>query len=83
MILPRSQAGDLPLGLCLTCAELLNMSPDEAGTIMVWVHGYFGGMANDTKVDLIGFRHDAEAVGDYCAEHKRVTLLSAVKDIAN
>lgn len=67
----------------ITCGELLNMNADESGTIMVWVHGYFGGMANDTKVDMKAFGEVAKAVGDYCALHKKVTLLSAVKDLTN
>ncbi len=65
----------------ITCGELLSMKSDEAGSILLWTHGYFGGQADDTKFDGEAFKEVAEAVGTYCAKNKKVTLLSALKEI--
>jgi hypothetical protein len=32
----------------ITCEELLGMTGDDAGAVLVWVHGYFGGKNDDT-----------------------------------
>jgi acid stress chaperone HdeB len=67
----------------ITCGELIDMKADDAGTILVWVHGYFGGMADDTKFDFKAFKELSQAIGEYCAKNKKVTLISAVKTVAN
>lgn len=63
----------------ITCGELLNMSADDGGAVMLWVHGYFGGMADDTKFDFNAFKKAAKAIGAYCGEDPKVTLISAIK----
>lgn len=67
----------------ITCGELLQMKSDEAGSILLWTHGYFGGQADDTKFDVKAFQEIAVAIGEYCAKNKRVTLISAVKAVTN
>ena len=67
----------------ITCRELISMKADDAGSIMLWVHGYFGGLADDTKFDLTAFGEVAKAVGEYCATNKKVTLISAIKHVTN
>jgi len=56
----------------ITCGELLSMKSDDAGSILLWVHGYFGGLADDTKMDMQAFKVLATAVGEYCAKNKNV-----------
>ena len=63
----------------ITCGELLNMKDDDAGTILVWLHGYFGGKADDTTFDIKGFEAAAKKIGAFCAQNKKVTLISAAK----
>lgn len=67
----------------VSCGELLAMKPDEAGSILLWTHGYFGGLADDTKFDPKGFEQIAKAIGEYCAKNKKVTLISAIKALTN
>jgi hypothetical protein len=67
----------------ITCGELIAMKADEAGSILLWTHGYFGGLADDTKFDPNAFQEIAKAVGAYCATNKKVTLISAIKHVTN
>lgn len=67
----------------VTCGELISMKADEAGSILLWTHGYFGGLADDTKFDPKGFEEIAKAIGEYCAKNKKVTLISAIKSLTN
>src|SRR6186997_586855 len=67
----------------VTCGELISMKADEAGSILLWTHGYFGGLADDTRFDPKGFEEVAKAVGEYCAKNKKVTLISAIKQVTN
>jgi hypothetical protein len=67
----------------ITCGELLDMKGDDAGTILVWVHGYFGGKNDDTRFDLKAFENAAKEIGAYCAKNKKVTLISAAKEVLN
>lgn len=67
----------------ITCGELLQMKEDEVGSILLWTHGYFGGLADDTRFNPDGFKEVAKAIGEYCAKNKKVTLLSAIKEVTN
>lgn len=67
----------------ITCGELLEMKPEEAGSILLWTHGFFGGLADDTKFDVKAFQEITVEIGQYCAKNKKVTLLSAVKALVN
>lgn len=63
----------------ITCHEIMDMKSEDAGTIMVWVHGFYGGKADDTKLDFDAFGEAIKHIAAYCAQHPNVTLLSAVK----
>ena len=67
----------------VTCGELIAMKADEAGSILLWTHGYFGGLADDTKFDSKAFTALGAAIGEYCAKNKKVTLISAIKQLTN
>lgn len=67
----------------ITCGELISMKADEAGSILLWTHGYFGGLADDTKFDTKAFEEIAKAIGEYCGKNKKVTLISAIKELTN
>ena len=67
----------------ITCGELIAMKADEAGSILLWTHGYFGGLADDTKFDPNAFQEIAKGVGAYCATNKKVTLISAINHVTN
>ena len=65
------------------CNDLISGSADDAGIIIIWMHGYFSGKTDDTKIDMKALEKDAERIGKYCGEHKNVTVLTAIKDVAN
>ena len=67
----------------VTCGELMSMKSDDAGAILLWTHGYFGGLADDTKFDQEAFEEIAKAIGDYCRKNSKVTLISAIKAVTN
>ena len=39
----------------IKCKDLETMSKDEVSYVLVWLHGYFGGKAGDTTIDLAAF----------------------------
>ena len=65
----------------ITCGYLINASKDDAGTIMIWLHGYYGGKADDTTFNMAGFTKSAEMMGAYCAEHPDIGVMSAAKTV--
>lgn len=67
----------------ITCGEMLDMKSDEAGIILMWMHGYFGGKEDDTRLDLQALEHHAKSIGAFCAQNKKVTLISAIKAVTN
>ena len=67
----------------ITCGDLISMKAEDAGSIMLWVYGYFGGLADDTKFDPTVFGQVAKVVGEYCATNQQITLISAIKHVTN
>ena len=65
----------------ITCKQLLASPEDEISYILMWVHGYYGGKADDTTVDLDAYLENAKNFGGYCAEHPDIGVLSAVKQV--
>lgn len=43
----------------ITCGDLKEMKNDDAGTILVWLHGYFSGRNEETRFDLKEFEKAA------------------------
>ncbi len=65
----------------ISCKYLINADKDDAGTIMIWLHGYFGGKSDDTTFNMDGFTKSAEQMGAYCAEHPDIGVMSAAKTV--
>jgi acid stress chaperone HdeB len=36
----------------IKCADITKMSETEGSYIMIWLHGYYGGKAGDTTMDI-------------------------------
>lgn len=66
----------------LTCSELIDMKSDDAGVVLFWLHGYFGGEAHDPKLDLSDITEAGRKLGAYCAEHKKQTVFGAIKSLS-
>ena len=65
----------------ISCKYLIDASKDDASTIMIWLHGYFGGKADDTTFNMESFAKSAEQMGAYCAEHPDIGVMSAAKTV--
>jgi acid stress chaperone HdeB len=65
----------------ITCKYLISASKDDAGTIMVWLHGFFAGKNDDTTFNMDSFGKSAEQMGAYCAEHPDIGVMSAAKTV--
>ena len=67
----------------ISCKYLVNASKDDAGTIMIWLHGFFAGKSDDTTFNMDSFGKSAEQMGAYCAEHPDIGVMSAAKTVFN
>jgi len=65
----------------ISCKYLISASKDDAGTIMVWLHGFFAGKTDDTTFNLDSFGKSAEQMGVYCADHPDIGVMSAAKTV--
>lgn len=77
----QARAGNEVDVATITCKELLASKKDDIGTILIWLHGYYGGKAEDTTFDPDAFGQGAEQMGAYCAEHPDVGVMSAAKAV--
>ncbi len=64
------------------CSDLASMSAEDSGFFFTWVHGYFGGQAGDTTMDLSAMEAAGTAIGEYCAANPDVGVLAAVKQMS-
>ncbi len=64
------------------CSDLASMSEEDSGFFFTWVHGYFGGQAGDTTMDLGAMEAAGKAIGEYCAGNPDVGVLTAVKQLS-
>lgn len=65
------------------CSDLASMSPEDSGFFFTWVHGYYGGQAGDTTMDLDAMEAAGTAIGEYCAANPDVGVLAAIKQMSN
>ncbi len=63
----------------LRCSDIANMKPDEAGMILIWIDGYLGGQADDTRLDLDRFSSNADAAAKACEDNPDIGILTALK----
>ncbi|MBB1250701.1 HdeA/HdeB family chaperone [Rhizobium sp. G21] len=65
----------------LKCSDTANWSEDEAGLVMFWMHGYYGGKAEDTRVDFDAITAVAGKLSEACAANPEVGLMTALKSV--
>lgn len=65
----------------ITCKSFMDSGKDEIGTVMIWLHGFFSGKADDTTFNMDDFGKSAEQMGAYCAQHPDVSVISAAKTV--
>lgn len=64
------------------CSDLGTMSAEDSGFFFTWIHGYFGGQAGDTTMDISAMEAAGTAIGEYCAANPDVGVLAAVKQMS-
>jgi acid stress chaperone HdeB len=65
----------------IKCSDLATMKTDEASYLLMWLHGYFGGKAGDTTIDLSAMEAAGKAIGDKCAENPDLGLMTAITQL--
>jgi acid stress chaperone HdeB len=63
------------------CSELATMKPEEASYLFIWLHGYFGGQAGDTTIDLGAMEAVGTAIGEKCAANPELGLMTAIQQL--
>jgi len=82
VVAPARAAGPSEVDVAsISCKYLMSASKDDAGTIMVWLHGFFAGKTDDTTFNLDSFGKSAEQMGVYCTEHPDIGVMSAAKTV--
>jgi acid stress chaperone HdeB len=66
----------------IKCSDLAAMKADEASYLLIWLHGYFGGKAGDTTIDLAAMEDAGKAIGEKCAENPDLGLMTAITQLA-
>ena len=65
----------------IKCAEMQKMSKEEASYLMIWLHGYYGGKAGDTTIDLAALEASGTAIGEKCAANPDLGLMTAIQQL--
>lgn len=63
------------------CSDFAKMSEEEGSYLLVWLHGYAGGKAGDTTIDLDSFAESGTAIGESCAESPELGLMTVINQI--
>ena len=65
----------------IKCADLSGMKTDDASYLMIWLHGYFGGKAGDTTIDLAALEAAGTAIGQKCADNPDLGLMTVINQL--
>ena len=65
----------------IKCSEMLKMSKDEGSYLLIWLHGYYGGKAGDTTIDLAALEASGTAIGEKCGANPDLGLMTAIQQI--
>ena len=63
----------------LKCSDIIEMTPEEGGILLAWIDGYFGGRADDTRLDMDRFSNNADAAAKACEADPNAGLLTVLK----
>ena len=65
----------------IKCSDLTTMTADDASYLLIWLHGYYGGKAEDTTIDLKAFETVAGDIGTKCAESPDLGIMTVVQQV--
>jgi acid stress chaperone HdeB len=63
----------------ITCEQYLGYDPARQEMVSAWMSGYFNASINQPVVSVERFEYNKRVVTDYCREHRRETLMSAIR----
>ncbi len=65
----------------IKCSDLIAMTKDEASYVLIWLHGYYGGKAGDTTIDLTALEKSGTAIGEKCAANPELGLMTVITQL--
>jgi acid stress chaperone HdeB len=71
-----ASAADIDLSTW-TCAQFQSASKDDVGVVLAWLDGYYKDEDDPPVIDSSQFAANAKKLGDYCAAHPNVELITA------
>ncbi len=60
-----------------TCHQFQSASKDDIGVILAWLDGYYKDEDDPPVIDTTQFVANAKRLGDYCAAHPDIGLITA------
>ncbi len=63
------------------CSDLATMKEDEISYLLIWLHGYYGGKAGDTTIDLASLESAGGAIGEKCGANPELGLMTAIQQM--
>ena len=67
----------------ITCADLAAMDADGITTLMFWIDGYMGGMAEDPTFDLERLGANIDGAVALCSESPDLTVMEVLQTAEN
>ncbi len=71
-----AEAADIDLS-DWTCRQFLSASKDDLAVIVAWLDGYYKDEDDPPVIDTTQFAANAKKLGDYCAAHPELGLITA------
>ena len=63
----------------LSCADLLRMPLPEALIVVGWIGGFYAGLKNDSKVNVLMFAEDADQIIALCRKNESTSVMTLVE----
>ena len=71
-----AKADDIDLSTW-TCKQFLSANKDDIGVMLAWLDGYYKDENDPPVIDTTKFVGNAKKLGEYCAAHPDIGLISA------
>src|ERR1700727_699431 len=60
-----------------TCQQFVTANKDDIGVILAWLDGYYKDEDDPPVIDTTKFVENAKKLGEYCAAHPDIGLITA------
>jgi len=70
------RANDIDLSTW-TCQQFVTANKDDIGVILAWLDGYYKDEDDTPVIDTTKFVDNAKKLGEYCAAHPDIGLITA------